>query len=131
MIAALIPDDGILDDIAIERVIEGGTARLTRLERLAVIERMTERGYSAARIAERVGCAGRTITRTRTRMRNAPAHFAEASCLSPGGNFPQSPGNLPAVSPDDERFEIPKWWFDLGERARPRPRVSRLQSLHG
>lgn len=54
-----------VDELAIDLVLEGHDLDLTRLERQAVVRRLTGHGHSAATIAARLGITTRTVTRDR------------------------------------------------------------------
>jgi DNA-binding NarL/FixJ family response regulator len=59
-----------VDEIAIDRAVSGDTSiRLIPAERAAAVARLDRRGWSAARIAEHLGCTQRTVTRWRARHR--------------------------------------------------------------
>lgn len=60
------------DPVAIERAVAGDPPeRLTPRERQAAVIRLTARALSARQIAERVGCAERTVHRIRSRHATA------------------------------------------------------------
>jgi hypothetical protein len=66
MTRALPVDDGIIDDIAIERAMHGDPVPLTPAERLEAVRRMTDRGWSASQIGQRIGCDKRSVVRWRS-----------------------------------------------------------------
>lgn len=57
--------DLVIDEVAIERVLAGDRADLTKAERLIVVEQFAAAGLSDAQIAERVGVTDRTVYRDR------------------------------------------------------------------
>lgn len=65
----VLPEDGIVDMVAVELTIVGRRVRLTKRERQAVVELMTGRGYSARAIAQRLGCDARSVCRRRSAAR--------------------------------------------------------------
>lgn len=58
--------DKALDEIAIAEAMQGRKVQLTRAERAEVVRRMTETGWSARRIAERMHTTPRSVTRNRS-----------------------------------------------------------------
>ena len=59
-------DDGIVDEVAVERVVRGDrTVRLTRRERIAAFLELDRRGFSAPAIAELLDTTPRSVTRWR------------------------------------------------------------------
>lgn len=63
--ALRLPDDGHLDEIAIERAMHGDPVRLTEPERAEAIRRLAARGLSDNAIATRLHCDNRTVLRWR------------------------------------------------------------------
>jgi hypothetical protein len=63
--ALRLPDDGDLDEIAVERATHGDPVRLTASERIEVIRRMVKAGRSDAEIAGALHCAAATVLRQR------------------------------------------------------------------
>jgi len=61
----------LLDEIAVERAMQGDRVRLTGAERDEAIARLTARGVSACRIAELLGTSSRAVTRRRAARRTA------------------------------------------------------------
>ncbi|MDQ3383539.1 MAG: zonular occludens toxin domain-containing protein [Actinomycetota bacterium] len=61
----------VLDEIAVERAMQGDRVRLTGAERDEAITRLTARGVSACRIAELLGTSSRAVTRRRAARRTA------------------------------------------------------------
>lgn len=62
-------DHAWLDEIAVERAMNGDRVRLTRLERDEAIARLTRRGVSARCIAELLGTSSRNVVRRRRAQR--------------------------------------------------------------
>lgn len=63
VIYTTIPDDGIVDDVAIERVLKGHPAALSKAEKLEVVRRGIMRdGLSIVEIEERIGLASSAIS---------------------------------------------------------------------
>lgn len=60
-----------LDEVAIERAMEGQRVPLTAQERCEAVARLTRRGLSARRIAELLHTTSRTVTRVRCEIRTA------------------------------------------------------------
>lgn len=61
-----LPDDGILDEVAIARRAAGDTrVRLTRRERLEVVRRLHSQGLQDSSIGELVGMHDRQVRRDR------------------------------------------------------------------
>lgn len=60
-----------LDEVAVERAMNGDPVALTKAERAEVVRRLTARGLPVRQIAERLHTTSRTITRVRARMRTA------------------------------------------------------------
>jgi hypothetical protein len=58
-----VPD--VIDDIAVDEAIHGRPVPLTPAETAVVVKRLTDRGWSAAQIAQRIGTTTRTVTRKR------------------------------------------------------------------
>ena len=56
------------DHAAVEQAIDGHKPRLYPSEMRQVVERLTARGWSAARIAEHVGTTNRTVVRHRAQL---------------------------------------------------------------
>lgn len=56
---------GLVDDVAVDQAIHGRPVRLSKSDVREVVQRMTDAGYSAAAIAERLGVSERTIVRKR------------------------------------------------------------------
>lgn len=57
-------DDGIIDEIAVERAAAGDrTVWLTHAERAAAIALLRERGHSLRDISQRIGLAERNVSR--------------------------------------------------------------------
>lgn len=63
--------DTIVDDVAVERAMNGQPVRLTPTERREAVARLTRRGLSARRIAELLHTTSRTIVRVRGANRAA------------------------------------------------------------
>jgi hypothetical protein len=63
------PDPDLVDEIAVELACGGEPVSLTAVERAAVVRRLTARGETAERIAERLGMAARWVTRARAAAR--------------------------------------------------------------
>lgn len=59
------PEDGVLDEIAVERAMGGDPVQLTQTERAEVIRRLASRGDSDAAIASRLHCDPMTVVRWR------------------------------------------------------------------
>lgn len=65
------------DEVAVERLIDGTLMRTpTSSELAAAIDCLDRRGYSARRIAERLGCTMRTVQRRRAVRRAQPLEVA-------------------------------------------------------
>jgi hypothetical protein len=62
---AALPDDGDVDEIAVERAINGEPTALTPSEQREAFRRMATRGDSDSIIATRLGVASRTVMRWR------------------------------------------------------------------
>jgi hypothetical protein len=60
-----------IDEIAVERAMEGDHVPLTPAERDETVRRLTSKGYSVRRIAERLGTTTRTVMRRRAADRAA------------------------------------------------------------
>jgi len=60
------PEPELIDQIALQRVLNGKSAELTRAEQMEAARLMTERGDSAEQIGAQLGVSGRTIVRWRT-----------------------------------------------------------------
>lgn len=61
--------DNTIDEVAIQRVLEGMPTTLTCAEFTHAFDELDRRGYTAPEMAQRLGCAERTITRHRARLR--------------------------------------------------------------
>lgn len=57
------------DHAAVEQAIDGRRPRLYPAEMRQVVERLTARGWSIARIAEHIGASDRAVVRHRTSLR--------------------------------------------------------------
>lgn len=64
-VALRLPDDGVMDEIAVERAMSGDAVRLTRTEQVEVIRRLAERGLSDAEVAGRLHVDKKLIERRR------------------------------------------------------------------
>jgi lambda repressor-like predicted transcriptional regulator len=60
-----------IDEIAVERAMDGDHVPLTRAERDEAVRRLTNKGYSVRQIAERLGTTTRTVMRRRAADRAA------------------------------------------------------------
>jgi hypothetical protein len=67
------PDPDLVDEIAVELACAGEPTALTAVERAEVVRRLTARGESAWRIAERLRMATRSVTRARAAARSSAA----------------------------------------------------------
>jgi ribosomal protein L32 len=63
--ALRLPDDGEVDEIAVERAMGGDAVRLTRSEQVEVVRRLADRGLSDAEIAKRLHVTAKTVERRR------------------------------------------------------------------
>lgn len=63
--ALRLSDDGHLDDIAVERAMQGDPVPLTEAERAEAIRRLAARGLSDTAIAKLLHCTARTVLRWR------------------------------------------------------------------
>lgn len=59
------------DWVVIDRIIAGQRHRANAIERAEVVRRLTKAGLSTMQIADRLGCAPRTVTRHRSSQRKA------------------------------------------------------------
>jgi len=59
------PDDGVLDEVAVERAMSGDPVQLTKPERVEAISRLATRGMSDSQIAARLHCVPETVFRWR------------------------------------------------------------------
>lgn len=59
------PEDGVLDDVAIERAMGGDPVQLTATERAEAVRRLAARGVSDAEIASALHCDPQTVLRWR------------------------------------------------------------------
>jgi transposase-like protein len=53
-----LADDGIVDEIAVERATKGDRVRLTRRERAEVVQRLLGRGATVTDVARTLGLSG-------------------------------------------------------------------------
>jgi hypothetical protein len=60
-----LPDDGHLDEIAVERAMHGDPVRLTEPERVEAVRRLAARGLSDSAIGRLLHCSDRTVLRWR------------------------------------------------------------------
>jgi DNA-binding NarL/FixJ family response regulator len=72
-------DDGIVDEIAVERAAAGEPLNLTKAERFAAFEVLFIRGHSASEIAKRMHCCVRTVERHRRELREQWEQRCEVS----------------------------------------------------
>lgn len=63
--ALRLPDDGHMDEIAVERAMNGDPVSLTTTERAEAIRRLAARGVSDSTIAKRLHCSDKTVLRVR------------------------------------------------------------------
>lgn len=63
--AAALPDDGDIDEIAVERAMRGEPTALTPSEQREAFRRLATKGESDERIASLIGVTGRTVQRWR------------------------------------------------------------------
>lgn len=66
-------DPDLIDQIAVELACWGERVELTRAERAEVVRRQTAKRESGALVANRLGVAHRTVTRTRAAIREGAA----------------------------------------------------------
>jgi ribosomal protein L32 len=66
-VANRLPDDGHIDEVAVERAMRGDVVRLTTRERLEAIRRLAARGHSDAEIAQLLHSTGEAVCKYRTR----------------------------------------------------------------
>lgn len=74
----LLPEDGIVDDIAVERAIAGEQIPLTHRERTAVAAYITAHGGGPGEIAKRLGVSGTTAKSLYEHARRPHATSAHA-----------------------------------------------------
>lgn len=60
-----IPDDGLIDPVAIERAMKGDRVALTVRERVKLLRRMAARGFPDERVGELMGASDKTVWRVR------------------------------------------------------------------
>lgn len=64
-VAVVVPDDGEIDEIAVERAVAGDPVGLTESELHEAFRRQADKGHSDESIAARLGVTSRTILRWR------------------------------------------------------------------
>nr|QOL00373.1 hypothetical protein [uncultured organism] len=75
--AGWLPDDGLIDEIAIARVVTGAAPRLTLREAVVAVYELNRRGYDDGQIGARFGLTPDWAHRVRTRhdIPPLPAHL--------------------------------------------------------
>jgi hypothetical protein len=94
MKAGRVRDDGIIDEIAIERAMSGDMVWLTMPERLEAVRLMTERGWPASRIAERMHATKRSVVRWRAMLAAPAAEAGRELVLSGAPRWKVFPSDL-------------------------------------
>ena len=61
-------DDGIVDEVAVERAMRGDPVALTPTERMETVRRLAKRGLSDGEIGARVGATKRSVERWRKKL---------------------------------------------------------------
>lgn len=68
-----------VDEVAVRRFCEGERLDLNRAERRAAVQLLTDQGWSAAEIGQRLGVHPDAIDRQRVRLRSVPTHHTEGT----------------------------------------------------
>ena len=95
-VANMHDSDAWVDEIAVERAMDGDQVSLSRLERDEAIARLTRQGASARRIAELLATSSRNVVRRRSAQRAATSVGPPKRSLA----TKQRPGLCRAVEPE-------------------------------